>query len=296
MVSFNRKSIIEFTLNKIYEQEYYPFEIIIFDNASDDGTCEMIEKKYCEVNLIKNNKNIGIEGYNIAFKLAQGQYFLILDDDSYPDKTTLGYGVEYLQSNQEFSVATFKIFNICLNKSETESFKLINPHLFHGCGTIWKRNVYENIGGYDSDYFLYYNEIDHSIRCYDQNIKIKYLPEKIVFHQPIPNQKVKTTNNYHLHKKKYEQYFSGHIRFLIKHFDLKYVLVYGLKWILNRFIIALIFNYYFSFFKSLIAIPKVIFVSRQKRKPVSKNVQKYYNYGSQPLIDRFYFPNYSRKK
>jgi len=292
ILSHNRKEELRNTLYNLIKQDYKNIEIIVADNCSTDGSPNMVELNFPDVKLIRLSKNLGIEAYNYILKEANGKYYLILDDDSFPEKSALSYGISFLEQNIDYFIVTFKIFNNGINEIETKDFKIENPYLFHGCGSIWKSQVYEKLGGYDADYFLYYNEIDLTIRCYNSNMKIKYLEDKIVFHQNITIRE--ENKDYHQHKLKYEQFFTGHIRFLIKHFNYKYVIIFSIKWILNRFIIALKFNYYSSFFKSLLRLPKTILSSHTKRNPVNPIIQNYYRNGNIPLIDRDFFPQFKK--
>ena len=128
----------------------------------------------------------------------------------------------------------------------------------------------------------------------NNKIKIRYLFEKLVYHQNIgPETNIKK-ENHHQHMKKYKQYFTGHIRFLTKHFKFKYVIIYSIKWIFNRLIVAIAFNYYISFFKTIIALPRVVKESLKKRAPVKIEVQQYYRNGNIPLIDRDFFPKFKK--
>ena len=296
ILSYNRKDELRHTLTKVFEQDYKNIEVIVVDNASIDGTQEMINNQFPEVRLIQLSKNIGIAGWNKGFEIAKGEYVLVLDDDSYPDVTTTFFGVVFLEQNLNYGIVTFKIINNRINEIETRSYKVENPYLFHGCGSLIRTNVIKQIGGFDPDYFLYYNEMDLTIRCYQEKIKIKYLSEREVYHQSEELETNYEKNKYHLHKTKYEQFFKGHIRFLVKHFELKYVIFYGSKWIFNRFIIASFFNYFSSFIKVILELPMVISSAFKSRQKVDKVIQHYYNNGNQALIDRDFFPNYEKIK
>ena len=84
LVSFNTKNYTKNTIDSILKNtEYLKYEIIVVDNASDDGSPEMIEFFFPEIILIKNNKNIGFgKANNLAFKIARGKYFLLLNTDT----------------------------------------------------------------------------------------------------------------------------------------------------------------------------------------------------------------------
>ncbi|RJP62305.1 MAG: glycosyltransferase, partial [Ignavibacteriales bacterium] len=62
ILSYNRKDELRNTLKKVYEQDYKNIEIIVVDNASSDGTHEMVKSEFPEVKLIQLEKNIGIAG------------------------------------------------------------------------------------------------------------------------------------------------------------------------------------------------------------------------------------------
>jgi GT2 family glycosyltransferase len=89
ILSFNRRDELRHTLTKVYEQDYKNIEVIVVDNASTDGSPEMVEKEFPNVILIKLDKNIGIAGWNKGFEIAKGEYVLVLDDDAYPEESCI---------------------------------------------------------------------------------------------------------------------------------------------------------------------------------------------------------------
>ncbi len=86
IVNYNRKEELLITILKtkeIIEKTPGEFEIIIVDNASSDGSAEAVKEQFPYVMLIEQKVNIGAPAWNIGFAVAQGQYFIILDDDSH---------------------------------------------------------------------------------------------------------------------------------------------------------------------------------------------------------------------
>ena len=79
ILSFNRKDELRNTLTKVYEQDYKNIEVIVVDNASSDGSPEMVKNEFPKVQLIQLEKNIGIAGWNEGFEIAKGEYVLVLD-------------------------------------------------------------------------------------------------------------------------------------------------------------------------------------------------------------------------
>ena len=133
ILSFNRKDELRNTLSKVFEQDYKHIEVIVVDNASSDGSPEMVEKEFPAVNLIRLNKNIGIAGWNEGFRIAKGEYVLVLDDDSYPDRNTISNGIKSFNNSGQLGIIAFNIYNNRLQNYETIDFQT-RPRFFVGCG------------------------------------------------------------------------------------------------------------------------------------------------------------------
>ena len=104
ILSFNRKDDLRLTLQKVFEQDYQNIEVVVVDNASTDGTLEMVKNEFSSIQLIQLQKNIGIAGWNEGFKIARGEFILVLDDDSYPDKNSIKELVQTAQSDKHIGV------------------------------------------------------------------------------------------------------------------------------------------------------------------------------------------------
>ena len=87
IVSFNTKRILMDCIKSIYANyriniEIGEFEIIVVDNNSTDGTCEIITKDYTWVTLVKNAKNVGFsKANNLGVKKSKGEVVLFLNPD-----------------------------------------------------------------------------------------------------------------------------------------------------------------------------------------------------------------------
>lgn len=79
-----------------------PHETIVVDNASADGSAEMVEQDFPEVTLVKSDKNLGYAaGNNLAFSKAKGEFLLTLNPDTEIPPNTLQLSLETLQSHPE---------------------------------------------------------------------------------------------------------------------------------------------------------------------------------------------------
>lgn len=85
-LTYNRKEQVGNLLRALRQQDYRPFEVIIVDNASTDGTATFIEAEFPEVRLIQSPENLGNFSYNLGVEAARGVYLLMIDDDGLPAK------------------------------------------------------------------------------------------------------------------------------------------------------------------------------------------------------------------
>ncbi len=285
ILSFNRRDELQNTLTKVYEQDYKNIEIIVVDNASSDGSAEMVKTDFPDVQLIQLNKNIGIAGWNEGFKVAKGEYVLVLDDDSYPDRSSIKKGIQYFHENNHLGIVAFHIFNIRINKSETIDFNT-KPNFFVGCGALIGKIVLNKIGYYNEQYFLYLHELDYSARCYDAGIEIIYLSTVFIFHNQSILSRGKKTEDPFYSEYRFRYYFISYSIFLIQRFDFIHTMKYLLKWILNRTIVCLKYSFFRGYLQSVLYLIKHILTIVKNRKILSVSVQKFYNYGNISLIDK----------
>jgi len=183
MVSWNRKKDVEEGLTKLRESSYLNMEIIVVDNASIDGTPEMIEERFPEVHLIKIPRNIGIEGYNVGFVNSKGKYIMVLDDDSYPEKNAISSLVKEMKNDINLGLIACCIINKDDKKvTHDDYWKGRYTITFWGSGAFVRKDVLEKVGYYSYDFFLYANEADLAIRILNEGYNLKYCDNIIVHH------------------------------------------------------------------------------------------------------------------
>lgn len=293
ILSFNRKEELRNTLTKVFEQDYKNIEVIVVDNASTDGSPEMVEKDFPDAILIKLDKNIGIAGWNKGFEIAKGEYVLVLDDDSYPAFDTINKLLESIQSNEKHGIVAAKIVNTSLNFCETENYPK-NPISFVGCGALIDKKKLMQVGYFDPNIFIYLNELDLTARFIDKGYSVIYSEKAVIYHNQSANSRGDSTNPF-LNDYRYKNYFWGMSYFLMTKFSLQNILIYQAKWLLNRFIIALFYNKLLLFFKYLFNLIAKMGIIISKRKILNNSTQKFYRHGNVfALVDRDYFPNFRK--
>src|SRR3989344_5929636 len=124
IVSWNVRDLLEKCLQSIFEQsKEIDFacpagakrlcgEVFVVDNASTDGTSKMVLEKFPQVNLIKNNCNIGFAAANnIAIWQAKGEFVLLLNPDTEILDGAIEKMVEFMRSHPEAGIAGPKLLN-----------------------------------------------------------------------------------------------------------------------------------------------------------------------------------------
>jgi GT2 family glycosyltransferase len=190
-------------------------EIFVVDNASRDESSEMIARDFPDVHLISNQQNVGFgRANNQVLPYFQGRYVLLLNTDAFVEVDTIQKTVDFMERNLDTGILGVKLlgrdgvlqpscryfptpFNIFLNR--TGLYKLCanvqlvdDMHWDHetvrdcdwvpGCYYLIRREVIEQVGLFDSRYFLYYEEVDH---CYATKLagwKVTYFPDAPVVH------------------------------------------------------------------------------------------------------------------
>lgn len=203
--NYNGAKYIQECLHSLYNQTYKHFEVIIIDNASSDESCELIEKKYQDVKLIKNNKNYGFSiAVNQGIKEAKGEYVVLLNNDTVAEP-------EWLESLVKCIEEDSKIFSVCskmirYNEKEkiddagdyytilgwawkrgdgqsTEKYGK-NQNVFSSCAgaAIYRKKIFEEISYFDENFFAYLEDVDISYRAKIHGYKNIYCSDAKIYH------------------------------------------------------------------------------------------------------------------
>ncbi len=193
ILSYNRCVEVIKTLGKLKElKKTLPFdlEIIVVDNASVDDTSAQVSAQYPEVTLVTKKKNNGIAGWNDGFAVASHKYFFVLDDDSHIH-SGLTEAVEHMEKHPEIGILAMETvdenlkMDVYLNQDDAwKDGDAIAG--FIGCGAMFRKELYEKIGGYADWIYLYTHEFEYGIRCMDAGYQIRFFGKGIVVHRVSP--------------------------------------------------------------------------------------------------------------
>lgn len=188
ILTYNRKKEVLKTIEYVKASLYKNYEIVVVDNVSTDGTSEAVARKFPDVVLIRNPHNNGIAGWNQSFKRARGNFLLALDDDSHPEKDTLGKIVAAFRDDKNLDIIACNILNFTSRKSAFPFIKAsqnipIDQYDFIGCGFAMRKNMLKKVGYFSEKLFMYGHETEYSIRAIEKGCSIKLFPDIITLHR-----------------------------------------------------------------------------------------------------------------
>ena len=189
MLCWNRWEDVNSSLSKIAEIDYSNLETIVVDNGSTDGSQKNIREKFPWVKLIEAGANLGIEAYNLGFEAAKGEFILIIDDDSYPAKESIGRMVQKFSENPKLGVCAFDVRNaddydqVAKTSNAVATSQSSYSTGFNGAGAGVRKEIFKRVGFYPGEFFLYMNEADCSLRIRNLGYEIRFFPDLIAYHK-----------------------------------------------------------------------------------------------------------------
>jgi GT2 family glycosyltransferase len=113
IVSWNVKEKLKHNLEALYNSEGdFKFEVFVVDNNSEDGSVEMVQENFPNVQIIRNLDNLGFaKANNQAIKLATGDFILLLNPDMQVNQSTLLKSWDWAKQNKQATVTGIKLFN-----------------------------------------------------------------------------------------------------------------------------------------------------------------------------------------
>jgi len=191
--NWNRKNDLREALEAIKAQTYPIEEIIIVDNNSSDGTREMVQEEYPEVQFIQSPHNIVIQALNIGAKTARGDIILHQDNDGVLEPEAVEKMLQVFASDP--SIAVVHCENLYYDSGEVydplrwftpeehDSEEVFDVPSFHGNGAMIRRDVLEEIDYIEPEILLYQFERNISAKAIDRGYRIVFYPHAKIRHK-----------------------------------------------------------------------------------------------------------------
>ena len=219
IVNWNTRDILSGCLQSIYEQaNNLDFEVIVIDNASTDGSAEMIKKEFPQIVLIENSHNRGFAAANNqGIAITKGRYVLLLNSDTMVLDNATTKTVKFADGYPEAAVVGCKVLNpdrtlqptcfmfpsiLNMLLSATYLYKLFPRSKFFGrermtwwdrndvrevdvvtgCFMLVRRKAIEQVGLMDERFFVYGEETDWCYRFKKVGWKVMFTPDAQIVH------------------------------------------------------------------------------------------------------------------
>ncbi len=220
IVNYNVKFFLAQCIASLYESsDTLKKEIIVVDNASQDGSVEFIKRLYPTIISIENKENLGFsKANNQAFNICNGKYILVLNPDTIVSKDTIQLCYNFLKEHSEYGAVGVKMvdgkgnylpeskrgfpnvgssffrfanldkifpksvfFNHYYlgNLSENEDQDI---EVLTGAFLFTSKSIIKELKGFDEDFFMYGEDIDLSKRIFEQGAKIRFLASTSIIH------------------------------------------------------------------------------------------------------------------
>jgi GT2 family glycosyltransferase len=279
ILSWNRKSDLSRVLSTLSANTTTPMQIIVVDNASSDGSAAMVTREHPTAMCIALDHNIGIAGWNTGMAAAEGDYMLLLDDDSYPVSPDFEAVFRYFDEHEKCGILALRVLNERDGREETATFREGPMLTFIGCGVIIRRSLFQQIGGFDASLFLYEHEIEYAMRCWNTGHSVIYYPGMTVNHIASPMHRRPAGGTGSDCRRIY--YTSRNILYiLLTRFPLRSVLFRAIRISLGRSIASILHGCGLSAAKGFLHGLGIALRRRDQSTQLNESVCRMYQYGS----------------
>ena len=190
--TFNRISLVARAIDSVLKQSLNPYEIIVVDDGSDDGTSEMIQNKYKSIKLIQQQNNGVSAARNNGIKHAKGDWIALLDSDDEWTEKKLENQVDRLIKTPKYDFChTNEIWiRNGVRVNQRKKHEKYGGYIFDKCldicrispsSVLFRKNILDHVGWFDDqlpvceDYDLWLRiTAEYRILFIDDPLIIKY--------------------------------------------------------------------------------------------------------------------------
>ena len=213
IVSWNALHHLQEFLPSVTGTDHDNFEIILADNASEDGSKEWIREHYPNIKIASFDKNYGYcGGNNRAVPYADGEILIFLNNDVKVDPNWLSHLDSYFKEHQNVAAVQPKLrsykdpgsfeyagaaggfidkygYPFCrgrvfdvVEKDEGQYDNSSPIFWASGAALAIRKSIFEQLGGFDEDFEFHMEEIDLCWRLWNHGNEVHYCPDSVVYH------------------------------------------------------------------------------------------------------------------
>lgn len=207
VVNYDGKELLDDCVESLLKQVYSgPLEILVVDNGSSDGSVQHLRDRWPEVKVEALPRNRGFAGGNNAgVEAATGDVIALINNDARAHPTWIARGVETLRSAIDVGAVASKIvssdgskidyaggglafyghgFNVGGDQPDEGQYDRPGETLFpSGCAMFMRRQLFLDVGGFDDEYFAFFEDVDLGWRLWLMGYRVLYEPSSLVYHR-----------------------------------------------------------------------------------------------------------------
>ncbi|MDR1554254.1 MAG: glycosyltransferase family 2 protein [Prevotellaceae bacterium] len=208
IVNYNTKTLLKQCLKSVFDNTTdISFEVIVVDNSSTDGSQQMIKDEFQNVILIESSENIGFgRANNLGAKAAKGKYLMLLNSDTVLVNNAIKILFDFIDKNPAAGICGGNLFDE--NKKPIHSYSkmpgimqeikrlLFIPDTDYfnctnkpkkvgyvtGADLMIRSDIFNQLNGFDSDFFMYYEESELTYRVKKEGYKVYSVPQAEIIH------------------------------------------------------------------------------------------------------------------
>jgi hypothetical protein len=197
------------------EESPHELELIVVDNNSGDGSVEAIRREFPAVKLVAQTENRGFAGgVNPGIQVATQPLILLLNTDAQTSRDSIEEAAQYMARLPEVGILGPQILSpqgnpqssawrdpslkwmalraVGLSKLKTLNFERYHEKTFteatavdcvSGCAMMLRRELLDELGGFDEDYFMYFEETDFCVRARRRGKQVHHAPVGEFLHE-----------------------------------------------------------------------------------------------------------------
>jgi len=215
IVNYNTRAMLKNCLVSIFEKtSSLTYEIIVVDNDSSDGSSAMLKSDFPQVLCIDSGMNLGFgRANNLGSKRASGEYLFFLNSDTLLISNAIFELFTFLKNNRSCGIAGGNLTDLDGNPVHSHSMAIPSPfndllrlvplsfRLLHGRNWTYNysgkpmrvayvtgadlmisRDLFNGIGGFDPDFFMYYEETEMTHRVRNRKLSVFSVPSAKITH------------------------------------------------------------------------------------------------------------------
>ncbi len=261
IVNYNVKYYLEQCLKSVFASEMEPseLEVIVMDNASEDGSEEYIKSRFPQVKYIYNRDNLGFSrANNRGIEMSSSKYVLLLNPDTVIGESVLANACRFMDEHPKAGAMGVKMVNrdgvflpeskrgypslwvsfckfsgLCRRFSKSRLFNeyylgYLSENEVHkvpvlaGAFMFLRRNALEEVGMFDERFFMFGEDIDLSVRIGKEGWDVYFVPEKIMHYKGESCRKNKSLY--------VQQFYDAMVLFYKKHYGKKRLTMIPVVW------------------------------------------------------------------